>query len=87
MFSVPEWLTMSLLSEQILQTLEALPTEDQRQILDFVEFLWAKRQQVGTMAPKTAPRSFFEVAQAAIGAGEGPGDLSTNADYMQGYGQ
>jgi hypothetical protein len=27
------------------------------------------------------------VAQASIGAGEGPGDLSTNPDYMQSYGQ
>jgi len=78
---------MSHLSEQILQTVEALPTQDQRQVLDFVEFLWAKRQQAKTTESETAPRSFFEVAQASIGAGEGPGDLSTNPDYMQGYGQ
>jgi Protein of unknown function (DUF2281) len=78
---------MSQLSEQILQTVEALPAEDQRQVLDFVEFLWAKRQQTRTVADETATQSFFEVAQAAIGAGEGPGDLSTNPDYMQGYGQ
>lgn len=85
--SVLELTAMSHLSEQILQTVEALPTEDQRQILDFVEFLWAKRQQAKTTEPKVAPRSFFEVAQVSIGAGEGPGDLSTNPDYMQGYGQ
>jgi hypothetical protein len=78
---------MSHLSEQILQTVEALPTQDQRQVLDFVEFLWAKRQQARTTESETAPRSFFEVAQTSIGAGEGPGDLSTNPDYMQGYGQ
>ena len=77
---------MSHLSEQILETVEALPTEDQRQVLDFVEFLWAKRQQARTTESETAGRSFFEVAQASIGAGEGPGDLSTNPDYMQGYG-
>jgi hypothetical protein len=78
---------MSHLSEKILQTVEALPTQDQRQVLDFVEFLWAKRQQARTTESETAHRSFFEVAQASIGAGEGPGDLSTNPDYMQGYGQ
>lgn len=78
---------MSHLSEQILHTVEALPAEDQQQILDFVEFLWAKRQQAKATEPETAARSFFEVAQASIGAGEGPGDLSTNLDYMQGYGQ
>jgi hypothetical protein len=80
-------IAMSHLSEQILQTVEALPAQDQQQILDFVEFIWAKRQKASTTEPETTPRSFFEVAQASIGAGEGPGDLSTNPDYMQGYGQ
>ena len=78
---------MSHLSEQILQTVEALPTEDQQQVLDFVEFLWAKRQQARIAEAETTLRSFFQAARAAIGAGEGPGDLSTNPDYMQGYGQ
>ena len=32
---------------------------------------------------ETNSSSFFEVAQDSIGAGEGPGDLSTNPDYMQ----
>ncbi|MBW4642283.1 MAG: DUF2281 domain-containing protein [Goleter apudmare HA4340-LM2] len=78
---------MSYLCEQILQTVETLSAEDQQQVLDFVEFLRAKRQKLKTTEPKRATQSFFEVAQAAIGAGEGPGDLSTNPDYMQGYGQ
>jgi hypothetical protein len=85
--SVSEMIAMSYLSEQILQTVEALPIEDQQQVLDFVEFLWVKRRQASITEPETAPGSFFEVAQALIGAGEGPGDLSTNQDYMQNYGQ
>jgi replication-associated recombination protein RarA len=85
--SVLELIAMSHLSEQILQTVEALSAEDQRQVLDFVEFLWTKRQKARTTELETVSRSFFEVAQASIGAGEGPGDLSTNPDYMQGYGQ
>ena len=32
-------------------------------------------------------RSFFEMAGDLIGAGEGPGDLSTNPDYLKGYGE
>jgi hypothetical protein len=80
-------IAMSPLSSQILQTVEALPTEDQRQVLDFVEVLWAKRQQIAPAEPEARLRSFFDIAQASIGAGEGPGDLSTNPDYMQGYGQ
>jgi hypothetical protein len=89
---------MSHLSQQILQTVEELPTEDQRQVLDFVKFIWTKRQQSQLAETKVIPRSlllqetghelsFFEVAQDLIGAGEGPGDLSTNPDYLQGYGQ
>lgn len=84
--SVSDTIVMSHLSEQILQPVEALPIEDQ-QVLDFVEFLQAKRQQARMTETETGPRSFFEVAQASIGAGEGPSDLSTNPDYMRGYGQ
>jgi hypothetical protein len=80
-------IAMSHLSEQILEIVEALPTEDRQQVLDFAEFIRAKRQQAKASEPETAERSFFEVARASIGAGEGPGDLSTNPDYMQGYGQ
>ena len=32
-------------------------------------------------------RSFFDMAGNLIGAGEGPGDLSTNPDYLKGYGE
>jgi hypothetical protein len=40
-----------------------------------------------TKSLATNPQSFFDVAQTLIGAGEGSGDISTNPDYMQGYGQ
>lgn len=80
-------LTMSLLSEQILQTLDVLTTEDQEQVLSFVEFLLTKRQVSKTTSVQNSPKSFFDVAQAFIGTGEGTGDISTNPDYMQGYGQ
>lgn len=78
---------MSQSSEQILQTLTALPTEDLQQVLDFVEFLQKKRQQETMTESEAVPRSFFEVARSSIGAGEGPGDLSTNPAYMQDYGK
>lgn len=78
---------MSPLSEQILQTITVLPEEGQRQILDFVEFIKAKRQRTALAESEDTSRSFLETAQAIIGMGEGPGDLSTNPDYMEGYGQ
>jgi Protein of unknown function (DUF2281) len=77
---------MSPLSQKILQTLEALPTNDQQQVLDFVEFLQTKRRAAASITEMPS-QSFLEVAQASIGAGEGLGDLSTNPDYMQGYGR
>jgi hypothetical protein len=80
-------IVMSYLSEQILQKVEALPIEDQQKVLDFVEFIWTKRQKASTTELETTPHSFFEVAQASIGVGEGLGYLSTNPEYMQGYGQ
>ncbi len=79
---------MSPLSQQILQTVEVLPEEDQQQILDFVEFLKTKRQKLEpNKEANAAPQSFLEVAQTVVGMGEGPGDLSTNSVYMEGYGQ
>ena len=36
---------------------------------------------------RNSERSFFEVAGDLIGAGEGPRDLSTNPDYLKGYGE
>ena len=77
---------MSSLSQQILQTIETFAPEEQQQVLDFVELLEIKRQKTTTTEPETVPQSFFEVARSSIGAGEGPGDLSTNPDYMRGYG-
>lgn len=78
---------MPPLSQQILKGVEVLPEADQRQILDFVEFLKSKRQQPVVRPLGEAPKSFAEVARASIGAGKGPGDLSTNPAYMEGYGQ
>jgi hypothetical protein len=77
---------MSPLSKQILNTVDALTDMDQRQVLDFADFLRLRRSK--SIALETdSDRSFFEVAGDLIGAGEGPGDLSTNAEYLKGYGE
>ena len=78
---------MVALSEQILKTVEALPEKEQRQLLDYAEFLHSKqRQQVGSDAD-AEPKSFFEGAKDVIGIAEGPGDLLSNPKHMNGYGQ
>ncbi len=77
---------MSPLSKQILSAVDALPDIDQRQVLDFVDFLRIRHSK--SIAFQTdSERSFFEVAGELIGAGEGPGDLSTNSEYLKGYGE
>lgn len=81
---------MSPLTQQVVQGIEGLPAAEQRQILDFVEFLIAKHQESNGRSPSRGEeetKSFAETARDIIGMGEGPGDLSTNPDYMEGYGQ
>ncbi|MEO0378239.1 MAG: hypothetical protein AAF329_27315 [Cyanobacteria bacterium P01_A01_bin.17] len=81
---------MSPLTQQVVEGIEGLPEASQRQILDFVEFLIAKHQESYGGSPGNEgeqPKSFAETARDIIGMGEGPGDLSTNPDYMGGYGQ
>ena len=80
---------MPPLSQQILQSVEVLPEEDQKQILDFVEFLRAKRERSVRIETDEGEvvLPFADVAKAFIGAGAGPSDIATNPAYMQGYGQ
>ena len=81
---------MSPLTQQVVQGIEGLPEAAQRQILDFVEFIMTKHQQSNKQPLSDEgeePKSFAETAQAIIGMGEGPGDLSTNPAYMEGYGE
>jgi hypothetical protein len=81
---------MSPLTQQVVQGIEGLPEANQRQILDFIEFLIAKHQQSNERPLSNQGKehkSFAETAQDIIGMGEGPGDLSTNPEYMEGYGK
>lgn len=81
---------MTPLTQQVVKGIERLPEAEQRQILDFVEFLMARHQQSTEQSlgeESEEPKSFAETARDIIGMGEGPGDLSTNPDYMEGYGQ
>ena len=93
-FVFQELLTVSPLTQQVLQGIEKLPAANQQQILDFVEFLMSKYQQSNEQSLSSDgndtgvdSKSFAETARDIIGMGEGPGDLSTNPDYMEGYGQ
>ncbi|MBD2774340.1 DUF2281 domain-containing protein [Iningainema tapete] len=76
---------MQPIQQQVIETLQTLSVAEQQEVLDFAEFLKSKRQRLSSMNQEPA-QSFLETAQAYIGAGIGPGDLSTNPKYMEGYG-
>ncbi len=71
--------------EQIVERLKTLPREKQQEVLDFVEFLHKTQEEVKSQ-DKEPPASVLTLAQKYIGCVEGPGDLSTNKKYMDGYG-
>ncbi|MEO0759605.1 MAG: DUF2281 domain-containing protein [Cyanobacteria bacterium J06648_16] len=77
---------MTPIAEQISRSVNMLPEIYQREVLDFIEFLRAKHQKTDTEVDQPTV-SFFDVAQDVIGTAEGPGDLSTNPEYMRDYGQ
>jgi hypothetical protein len=76
---------MQPIQQQVIETLQTLSPAEQQEVLDFAEFLKSKRQRLPSANMEPA-QSFLETAQAYIGAGSGSGDLSTNPEYMEGYG-
>lgn len=76
---------MPQLEEQVLEHLRTLPISKQQEVLDFVLFL---NQQQSTIATDSSTRSFSTVAHRYAGCLDGgPSDLSTNPQYMKGFGE
>lgn len=75
------------IQEIIVEKLGSLPLEKQQEVLDFVEFLEAKTLKTELPSEDGAPEvSVLTLAQKFIGCVEGPGDLSTNKEYLKGFG-
>jgi hypothetical protein len=79
---------MSLVESQVLEKLKYLSEAKQKEVLDFVEFLISRAavQSTPVETPSDLGESFTQAAQQYVGCAEGPGDLSTNPSYMEGYG-
>ena len=84
---------MERIEQRVIEGLKALSMLEQQEVLDFVEFLQSKSlRSRGQRRIETQPSedergvSFLEAAERYIGCVEGPGDLSTNPTYMDGYG-
>ena len=72
--------------------IKALPPDLQQEVIDFIQFLQAKHQkkQLQQQAKvKSNSPSVYDVIKDldVIGCIEGPGDLSHNKAYLEGYGQ
>jgi uncharacterized UBP type Zn finger protein len=73
--------------EIIIDKVKILPPDKQQEALDFVEFLLAKMQKQGlSNQTKKSGISALTMAQEYVGCVEAADDLSTNKDYMNGYG-
>ncbi|MEB3210593.1 MAG: hypothetical protein VKL39_04535 [Leptolyngbyaceae bacterium] len=79
---------MEQIEQQVIEGLKGLSVPEQREVLDFVEFLQSKKQRLASVQPdaEKSAVSFLEAAGNYIGCVEGLEDLSTNPAYMDGYG-
>jgi len=76
------------ITQAVIEKLETLPLEKQQEVLDFVESLQSKfSKNLSSLIPEQQSVSFLEAASEFIGCLEGPGDLSTNPKYMEGFGE
>ena len=74
------------IEQTVLEKLKTLPAEKQQEVLDFVEFRQSKTDHKDSNTQNDKPVvSVLTLAQKYIGCVEGPGDLSTNKKYMEGY--
>lgn len=80
-------------SEKVIAALADLPGEQQTVVLDFVEFLRQKQQPVISLSTTNSQttnklEAMRETLRQVAGCMENaPVDLSTNSDYMEGFGQ
>ncbi|WGV23381.1 hypothetical protein [Halotia branconii] len=78
-------MTKAIGLEQIIaQKVLTLSKEQQQQVLDFVEFLQLKSSTVKFRYHNGTPMSALEAAGDLVGCVDsGPGDLSTNKEYLK----
>ena len=76
------------MTQAVIEKLEMLPLEKQQEVLDFVEFLQARLLRSEQPLVKVSGVSALEAAGDLVGCVKGrPQDLSTNKQYMEGFGE
>ena len=76
---------METLKQSAITAISQLP--ETATINDIQAILKQLKPGRNAMKVEKEPISFLEAAKDFIGSQEGPEDLSTNKDYMKGYGQ
>lgn len=72
--------------EELQQEIKELPEEMQELLIDFVQILKKRHQEVPVQSEEST--SFLEDAAEFAGCLEGgPGDLATNKRYLEGLGK
>ncbi len=72
--------------QQIVEHLRLLPSDRQQQVLYFVESLLTDKMRDRPIEGWQKGMSALDVSRDLVGCVEGPGDLSTNPKYMEGFG-
>lgn len=77
------------IEQTVVEKLKTLPPEKQQEVLDFVEFLQSRTDHKESNSQEAeSVVSALTLAQKWAGCLEGgPPDLSTNKNYMDGYGE
>lgn len=70
--------------EMVIEKLKTFSPETQQEVLRFMEFLEFRNQSQVKAKPGV---SALEAAGTLVGCLEAPPDLSTNKDYLKGFGE
>ena len=81
---------MESLKQEVTNALNQLPNtaeiEDMIAVLNQIKLEKETLNRHETIEPEMKPVSCYDLAKDYIGCIEGPEDLSTNQDYLKGYG-
>ena len=75
---------MYITKQQILSTVQSLP--ETIELKELINLFTAIDLKTATI-PQTKQTSLSEIAKKYAGCVEGPTDLSTNKNYLEGYGE
>jgi hypothetical protein len=76
------------IEQTVLEKLKTLPSDKQQEVLDFVEFLQTRFSLPQSQQAEKPSISALEAAGDLVGCVKGgPPDLSTNKQYMEGFGE